>query len=248
MTELDLDKYPFNLPLIKNLDSRQITREVTFLVGENGSGKSTLLEGIAAGSGLPVVEGEGRNKTAQKLADSLRLQWAINPHRGFFLTAEDFFGFIKQLKKRKSELLEKADELNQRFSGYGRDLAVGAIIGQVRATDKRYVGLETESHGEGFLDFFQSRLVPRGLYLLDEPEAALSPTSQLGLLSLIKEMINKECQFIIATHSPILMAYPQALIWMFKDDQISEETYDDVEHVRLTKAFLQNPALFIEKL
>jgi predicted ATPase len=120
---------------------------------------------------------------------------------------------------------------------------------QKAALTTRYGGdLDARSHGESFLALFQSRLVPGGLYLLDEPEAALSPMRQLALLSLMKQMVAQQCQFLIATHSPLLMAFPDAVLLHFEGSLIQERPYDEVEHVVLTRAFLADPAAFLHRL
>jgi predicted ATPase len=121
--------------------------------------------------------------------------------------------------------------------------------GQKAALTSRYgENLDANSHGEGFMKLFESRLMPNGLYLLDEPEAALSPIRQLSLLSMMKQMVGQGCQFIVATHSPILMAFPDASILSFDTQPITEVAYDELEHVRLTRAFLSNPEAFLRRL
>jgi predicted ATPase len=115
--------------------------------------------------------------------------------------------------------------------------------------EQRYgEGLDAQSHGESFLSLFQTRFVPGGLYLLDEPEAPLSPLRQLTLISLLKQMITQEAQFIIATHSPLLMAFPGATIFSFDGHQIQPAVYDELEHVTLTRQFLNNPDSFLKRL
>ena len=168
------------------------------------------------------------------------------------MRAEDFFRFIlglQQLRESFKNDLERVDRVYQTRSDFARSLAKMPAASSIDALEKRY-GPEpgAKSHGEQFLALFQSRFVPGGLYLLDEPEAALSPVSQMGLINMIKEMVNQQAQFIIATHSPILMAYPDALIWNF--DCLPPEiiAYDDVEHVRLYRSFLSDPQAFLRHL
>ncbi|MCL5090521.1 MAG: AAA family ATPase [Patescibacteria group bacterium] len=245
--------FPFNLPLIKSFEKLVFDSPVTFFVGENGSGKSTLLEGAAA-TQLPAIgsDNAGNDETlkpARKLAESLKLVWSIKTHQGFFLRAEDFFGFIKKLTENKRELEATKTDFANRFQGYGKMLAVGSIEGQLKGLTRKYgQDLDANSHGESFLKLFQSRLVPNGLYLLDEPETPLSPLRQLSLISLIKEMIEKDCQFIIATHSPILMAFPNATIYNFDQLPLAKVAYQNLDHVKLTKAFLDNPEEFLRRL
>ncbi len=249
-----LNYYPFDIPIIKSFDELQFHKPVTFFVGENGSGKSTLLEAIAAGVGSYTVGSEDIHTDeslahARRLADKMTLGWSKKTRRGFFLRAEDFFGYAKRMHNMVLELEEQADEFDENLTGYGRLLAKGAVMNQQRAITNKYGrNLDNNSHGEGFLKLFQSRLVPNGVYILDEPEVPLSPQRQLTLLSLIKEMVNQDSQFIIATHSPILMAFTDASILSFDSYPVEEVKYEDLEHVTLTKAFLSNPEAFLRRL
>ncbi|MGE0885063.1 MAG: AAA family ATPase [Blastocatellales bacterium] len=246
--------YPFSLPLIQNFGEFDLTSPVVFFVGENGSGKSTLIEAIAAGLNLATVGGEdiARDSTlkpARALGRQLKFSWRSKTHRGFFLRAEDFFNFARRLQTMQAELQQMADGFEGEYTGYALGLAKGAALGQRQALIERYgENLDANSHGESFLKLFQSRFVPGGLYLLDEPEAPLSPQRQLALLAMIKQMIEQDAQFIIATHSPILMAFPEAAIFSFDSHPVSEIAYEDVEHVSLTRSFLNNPNSFLRHL
>ncbi len=246
--------FPFSLPLVQHFGEIEFRTPVTFFVGENGSGKSTLIESIAAGTNLATVGGEdvSRDKSlanARALGKQLKLSWQRKTHKGFFLRAEDFFNFAKRLQTMQVELQEMADEFENDYSGYALGLAKGAALGQRRALIERYgEDLDANSHGESFLKLFQSRFVPGGLYLLDEPEAPLSPQRQLALLSMLKEMVEQDAQFIIATHSPILMAYPEAQIFSFQNGSIKQVKYNELEHVQLTKDFLDNPQSYLRYL
>lgn len=246
--------FPFNLPLIKNFAELSFAAPITFFVGENGSGKSTLLEAVAAGANLATVGGDdvGRDETlrhARRLGQGLKFTWRNRTHRGFFLRAEDFFNFARRLQTTMRELQEIADGFEAEFSGYALGLAQGAARGQRQQLIERYgPDLDANSHGESFLKLFQARFVPGGLYLMDEPEAPLSPQRQLALLALFKEMVAQEAQFIIATHSPLLMAFPDAQIFSFDQVPVRQVAYDDVEHVTLTRAFLRDPGAFLRRL
>jgi predicted ATPase len=239
--------FPFDLPLIKKLELIEFHSPVTFFVGENGSGKSTLLEAIGAGVKLATVGGDDveRDETlenARALGRQLKFSWVNKTHLGFFLRAEDFFNFARRLQAMIRELQEIADS-------FDNELGAGAALGQRRALIERYgENLDANSHGESFLKLFQSRFVAGGLYLLDEPEAPLSPQRQLALMAMLKDMVDRDAQFIIATHSPILMAFPGARILSFDDHPVREVDYDDVEHVSLTRAFLNNPQSFLRRL
>jgi predicted ATPase len=228
-------------------------------VGENGSGKSTLLEGIAAAAGLPAVGshdlGDDATLGAQRLlAAALTLSWTTRTRRGFFLRAEDFFGYTRRLARERAELLHRSAELEEEYraqdrSAYALGLAQGPLRSSLADMERRYgVDLDANSHGQSFLKLFQSRFVPGGLYLLDEPEAPLSPQSQLALLAMLIEMTGQEAQFVIATHSPILLAVPGARIYSFDATPVAAVEYEALDHVRLTRDFLNDPARYLRHL
>lgn len=250
----DKSAYPFSLSLLAHTKSIDFTTPVTILVGENGCGKSTILEAIAVATKLPTVGATESHhdpslQAAKKLADKMQLTWQANNHRGFFLRAEDFFGFQKRIVEMQAELRSQKQEYGDKFTGYARTLTVGSTQAQLGELEKKY-GKDPDafSHGESFLNLFASRLVPQGLYILDEPEVPLSPQRQLTFISMIKEQVAKGSQFIIATHSPILMALPEATILQIKDGKMQRVEYDDVEHVSLTRDFLTNPQAFVGRL
>jgi predicted ATPase len=250
--------FPFNAPIISSLDRLELPSAVTFLVGENGSGKSTLLEAIACAAGLPTVGSEGvdSDKTLasiRPLADALRLSWAKRTHRGFFMRTEDFFGFSKQLTATREEYKRELARLEKETEGRSiitRNLARAPYMRELHEMKERYSeNLDARSHGESYFKVFQSRFVPGGLYMLDEPEAPLSPMRQLSFIAMLKEMVGeKDAQFIIATHSPILMAFPNATIYNFDGDSIRLIPYNEVEHVTITRNFLNNPQQFLKHL
>jgi predicted ATPase len=251
------EAHPLNLPIIRSLPKLEFSSPVTFFVGENGSGKSSLLEGIACAVGSIVAGSEGvtTDKTlasGRALAQHLRLAWRKRTRKGFFLRAEDFFGYAKRLAQMREGLEEDVRSVDEEFKGrpaLARQLARGPLLGQLHALNERYGGdLDSYSHGESFFTFFKSRFVPGGLYLLDEPEAPLSPLRQVALIALLKEMVGQEAQFIIATHSPILMAFPDAVIFSFDHARIQAVEYETLEHVRVTRDFLNHPELFLRHL
>jgi predicted ATPase len=250
----DDSSFPFSVPVIRTLDVLRLEAPVTFFVGENGSGKSTLLEGIAAAAGLPAVGSADLDTDvtlgAQRLlAKALKLVWTRRTSRGFFLRAEDFFGFAKRLSVMRSEHLQRIAELEVEYadrSAYAKGLAMGPQHASLAALERRYgVDLDANSHGQSFLKLFQSRFVPGGLYLLDEPEAPLSPQSQLALMLMLQEMVSQDAQFVIATHSPILLAFPGAAIYSFDRVPASIVAYDELEHVVLTREFLNAPERYL---
>lgn len=249
-----LDGFPFQLPFVRRMKKVEFRSPVTFFVGENGSGKSTLLEAMAAGLNLAAVGGEDIDRdeslvSARRLGKELTFAWSLRTPYGFFLRAEDFFNFTKRLQIMHRELDDQEADYEQRMKGYGLMLAKGVVQGSRAALEKNYgKDLDANSHGESFLKLFQARFIPNGLYLLDEPEAPLSPQRQLALIAMLKDMVERGAQFIIATHSPILMAFPGATILSFEGASIRKVKYEDTEHVTLTKAFLNDPENFLRRL
>jgi predicted ATPase len=218
------DRFPFSLPAVRGLDVLDLHPAVTFLVGENGSGKSTLLEAIAVSLGFNP-EGGTRNfhfatrESHSDLHQYLRLtRGAARPRDGFFLRAESFFNVATEI--------EKLDVVHS----YGG------------------TSLHEQSHGESFLALMTHRFGGQGLYLLDEPEAALSPQRQLAVLSLLHDLVRDNSQFVIATHSPILMAYPDAFIYHLSLDGVERIEYEETEHYRVTRDFLLHPQRMLDVL
>ena len=250
--------FPFDVPIVRSLESLEFPSEVTFLVGENGSGKSTLLEAIALATRLPAVgsdrlEADATLEAIRPLANYLRLSWQKRTHRGFFMRTEDFFGFSKRLNATRAEYeedLRRVDIETEGRSITSRNLARLPYLRELHGMESRYgKDLSARSHGESYFTLFQSRFVPGGLYMLDEPEAPLSPVRQLSFISMMKEMVEqKQAQFVVATHSPILMAYPGATIYSFNDGLIRRVPYDELEHVTVTRDFLNNPEQFLKHL
>lgn len=245
------DSYPFTLPLIKNLNEIVLEKPVTILVGENGTGKSTLLEGIAANIGSITIgedsiETDPSMEAARELAKCLKLIWKVKTRTGFFLRADDFISYTKKLARIRIESQETLNEIKARSEHSLEALPYANTLYELKQLYGD--GLETRSHGESFLDLFLSRFKPNGLYILDEPEAPLSPLKQLSLISMVKEMIQQDSQFIIATHSPILMAFPDADIICLDDGSLKKVNYEEVEHVKLTKAFLEDPERYLRHL
>jgi len=206
------------------------------------------MEALALKAKLPPATGlppeqDPTLKAVEPLAKALRLSWLPRTKKGFFLRAEDFFNFARSLKARG----ESMEALADRFKD---DADVrGYMLAQKAAMDNRYgKDLNAMSHGESFLQFFQARFVPGGLYLIDEPEAALSPQRQLAFLSLMKQLVEEKAQLIVATHSPVLLAFPSARILQFDGTGLHETPYEDLEHVTLLRSFLANPDRFVRDL
>ena len=253
----DKDVFPFNVEIIRSLSAFEFGAPVAFLVGENGSGKSTVLEAIACAVesitvGSESVKTDKSLAPLRKLAQYFRLAWNKRTRKGFFLRAEDFFGYAMSMRQTKEEFQQELENIKEEYKGrskYAAALASMPFHGQLADMERRYgEGLDSYSHGESFLTLVQSRFVPDGLYLLDEPEAALSPMRQLSFLAALKQMVQENSQFIIATHSPIILAFPEAQILFFQEGKIREVKYDQLEHVQLTKDFLNNPDSFLRHL
>jgi predicted ATPase len=251
--------FPFSVPAIAALDELDVAAPVTFFVGENGSGKSTLLEGIAAAARLPAVGAAdlARDQTLaaqRRLGSALRLVWTQRAVRGFFLRAEDFFGFTKRLARERAELLQQVADTEREYRAADRSdnaltLAQGPLKSSLADMERRYgADLDANSHGQSFLKLFRSRFVPGGLFLLDEPEAPLSPQSQLALLVMLDDMVAQQAQFIIATHSPILLAFPGARIYSFDTPPVRAIPYAELDHVALTRDFLNHPEQYLRRL
>lgn len=248
------DSFPFNLPLFQNLNKLEFENEVTIIVGENGTGKSTLLEATAAAMklisiGSDNIDSDPTLNQAREFAKYLKVVKSKHPSRGFFLRTEDLFGFTKRIIKEKSELEALEREYSNTLQGYGRQLAVGTTQGQRKALERRY-GDDPDafSHGEVLLNLLKGRIVPDGFYIMDEPETPLSPLRQLALLSIIKEAVSQNCQFLIATHSPIIMAFPGAKIFYLEDDTITVRRCDEIDHFTIMRDFMNNPEGFLRYL
>jgi len=246
--------FPFQIPAIEALDELQFESPVTFLVGENGSGKSTLIEAIACGLRCPTIGRSDVNldpslSGQQTLAQALIFSRSKKAGVSLFFRAEDAIGFTQRVQGGLDDLDELESHFNQTLSGYGRQLATGAMRGQKNALKRRYGdNPDAQSHGEWFINVIKERIHPGGLYLLDEPETPLSPIHQISLLSIIKDSVEEGSQFIIATHSPILMALPGAIILSFDHVPISPVPWDEVEHVAITRSFLNDPESYLRHL
>jgi len=220
-----LESYVAGLGILRDLDCLEMDKPVTFFIGENGTGKSTLLEAIAVGCGFNP-EGGSRNfnfssrETHSNLNEYITVVKGFRqPKDGFFLRAESFYNVATEV-----------DKVGVASSYGGRSL-------------------HEQSHGESFMSLILNRFRGEGIYILDEPEAALSPSRQMALLCRIHELVNHGSQFIIATHSPILMAYPDAAIYLADHEQKMTLTqYKETEHYKLTRDFMNHPEQMISYL
>jgi len=250
---LSPEEFPFSVPAIRSLTRLDLSAPVTFFVGENGSGKSTLLEGIAAAAELPTLGSDevaldGTLGAQRALAATLRLAWTKRTRRGFFLRAEDFFGYLRRLARQKARVIREDIEakLGRPLPGREDDIHSGVHADELAAA-RHMQAYDSRSHGESFLELFQER-VRQGLYLLDEPEAPLSPQRQLALLAILADGVRDGAQFVIATHSPILLAFPGARIYSFDSAPVQEVAYEELEHVVITRDFLAAPERYLRHL
>lgn len=221
----DFDRYPFSIPAIRQLSELALDPHVTLLAGENGSGKSTLIEAIAVAAGFNA-EGGSRHMTVatrashSSLHEHLRLvRGTRTPKTGYFLRAESFFNVATYVEGN-------ADAVASHGGG----------------------SLHEQSHGESFIALARNRFGPNGLYLLDEPEAALSVQGNLALMRRMHDLVAEGSQFVVSTHSPILLGYPGARIYVLSDVGIAETSYEETEQVVLTRSFLADPARFLHHL
>jgi predicted ATPase len=226
------ERFPFSLPAVRGLTILPFHPQVTFLVGENGAGKSTLLEAIAVAYGLNAEGGSANftfatRATHSPLGECIRLAKALTrPRDSYFLRAESFYNVATEIER----LDQGPDDGPPIIDAYGGR------------------SLHEQSHGESFFALFKNRFGGNGLYLLDEPEAALSPTRQVEFLVLMHDFVSQGSQFVIATHSPIIMAYPEARIHLLDRQGIRDVAYTDTEHYQVTRRFLSDPRRSLEAL
>jgi predicted ATPase len=220
----DRTRYPFNLPVVRNLDELVFHPKVTFIVGENGSGKSTLIEALAVAWGFNS-EGGSKNFNFATRPSHSELHRFVRPVRsikrakdGFFLRAESYFNVGTQIE----------------------NLGVTGSYGGVSPHE--------QSHGESIFALLEHRFRGKGLYILDEPEAALSPNRQLSFLSRMQGLVCDTSQFIIATHSPIILGYPDAWIYAATSSGLERIAYEDTDHFQITRSFLNRRETFLDIL
>ncbi|MFP7307909.1 AAA family ATPase [Enterococcus faecalis] len=220
------------------------------MVGNNGVGKSTLLQALAIQNQIPQLTNESyeTDPTYDKIlafTDCLKTEWSVKSKKGFFFRADDFISFVRENVRLRNELLHELDLLDERGVpklAFERQPYENSLIALKRTYPKE---LHELSHGQSFLALFKSRLTPKSLYLLDEPETPLSSQNQLALLHMIDAQIKKGAQFIIASHSPILTAHPDAVIYRVEEERIASISYDEIENVVFMKNFMADPKRFM---
>jgi predicted ATPase len=224
------DDYPFSIPAIRELNELALGPRVTLLAGENGSGKSTLVEAIAVAAGFNP-EGGTRNMTVSTRASHSRLHECIRlirgarrPRDGFFLRAESFFNVATHIEE---------------LDGGGGPPLIDSYGGR---------SLHEQSHGESFLSVVRNRFSPDGLYVLDEPEAALSLRGSLALMRVMHDLTSTGAQFVVATHSPILLGFPGARLYVLDESGIGERAYEETDQYELTLSFLRDRERFLHYL
>jgi len=225
----DAGAYPFCLPLLRGGFEIEFERSITILVGENGTGKSTVLEGIAAlagyddaggGKGYRPVDHSGAIEAmGGGLADALRAAWLPKITSGWFFRAESFFSVARYLD---------------------------AVALESHGTPPDFL---SHSHGDGFLRFFEERRHRQGIFIFDEPESALSPSWQIAFIKLLRRMESSGiCQVVMASHSPLLMAYPKAQLLRLSASGLAPISVDETDHYRLMREFCADPARFIDEV
>ena len=227
----DFSQYPFSVPAVKGLYELPLHKNVTFFVGENGTGKSTLIEAIAVNYGFNA-EGGSRNfnfetyHSHSNLSDYLLLTKGVkHPRDGYFLRAESFYNLASNIEEL-DKIAAWAPEIKSSYGG----------------------SLHECSHGESFFALLNNRLGGHGVYIFDEPEAALSPQRQLAMLCRIDELVKQDSQLIIATHSPILTSYPKSIIYTFSENGIQQTEYEQTDNYQITKSFLNNYKKMLNEL
>lgn len=248
--------FPFNVPAVRFAKNINLQSAVTVLVGDNGSGKSTLLETLALACDLPLIGGRiGPHPgfaAARTLKPFLKLDWGRELRSGFFFRAEDFSDFInavdREKQKIRGDLRELEGQVDERII---QQLMESESMNRTLRQIRQDYGddMQQYSHGESYLKIIQTRIGKKGIYLLDEPEAALSPLKQLSLIGFVLDVLKEgRSQFVMATHSPILMGIPGARLYEIGEEEMREVAYTETEHYRITKTFLDRPETYLRHL
>ncbi len=246
--------FPFNIPAVQFARQIQLDNKVTIFIGDNGCGKSTLLESIALQLNLPLIGGYIKEhpgfEAARLLQRYIEIEWKRQTNKGFFFRAEDFSDFVNSTENERRKI---ADDLKE-LKGVVDDSIIKQMSENMNYSLYRMRkdygdNMQAFSHGEAYLKILETRIGDKGVYLLDEPEAALSPLKQLSLIFFIIEVLkNGNTQFIISTHSPMLMGIPGAMIYEIREDGMEKVSYKETDHYRITNRFLNNPDSYLREM
>ena len=246
--------FPFDIPAIRFAKNLNLSKAVNFIVGDNGTGKSTLLEALAFRLQLPHMDGSGYSKKAfqpaVQLAPFLEIEYNIDRAVGFFFRAEDFGDYLNSVNRRDASLHDHLRSLDGHVpEKIIQDMKDNANS-QLMHMRKNYgQELNSYSHGEAYLKIMHQKIQKRGIFILDEPEAALSPAKQLSLIYYIVDHLkNNNSQFIIATHSPILMSIPDSNLYEITQKSMQLTPLEEIDHYSITKGFLNNPKAYLRHL
>ena len=247
--------FPYNIPAVRFAKGVGLDQPVTIFVGDNGSGKSTLLESIAYSIDIPLIGGRIGGASASFAAAKIlkphfRISWRREVRKGFFFRAEDFSQFIDNVDREREKIaMELIDLAGKVDNSVVREMRENMNFA-LRGMRKEYgQDMQAFSHGEAYLHILQSRVMDKGIFILDEPEAALSPLKQLSLLAFILEVLKGgKAQFILATHSPILMGFPDAVLYQITEAGMEKVAFKDTDHYRITKRFLDDPESYLRHL
>jgi predicted ATPase len=247
--------FPFNISAVRFARDVQLSKRVTIFIGDNGCGKSTLMETLALHLKLPLISGyiqpqAAGFEAARILQSYIQIEWQRETHKGFFFRAEDFSDFINSVENENRKIADDLRDLKGVVDESIIDKMSESMNYNLRRMRKDYgENMQSFSHGEAYLKILQARIGDKGIYILDEPEAALSPLKQLSLIFFIAEVLkNGNTQFIISTHSPMLMGIPGALIYEIQEDSMKQVSYEETDHYRITKNFLNNPDSYLRDL
>lgn len=254
--DLPNETYPLNLPQIRSIERLEFPSPVTLIAGDNGSGKTTLVELIVALTGAIRI-GDARsdrraNNCFTSASRAFRAEFSHKPKRSFFFLAEDFTRYIDSREDMMREERAEIERIQHEYtgrSGYAKALASMPHASGLYEMKGMYSDeLSQQSHGEGYIDFFGSRLHAQGLYLMDEPEGALSYYNQYVLMNMIADAVKRDCQFIISTHSPILLAYTDATLYSFEENRLRENSFAALENINFLRSFLSEPLRYLRHL
>ena len=239
--------FPFNIPAVKFARQIDLNERITIFAGDNGSGKSTLLETIAFYLNIPLIGGHITSlvgfEAARLLKPYLEIEWRRQTSKGFFFRAEDFSDFVNAVERGRDKINESLRELRGEVDDAVIERMNQSMNYSLYNVRKEYgEDMQAFSHGEAYLKILQTRVRDKGIFILDEPEAALSPASQLVLIAFVLEVLKgRNAQFIIATHSPILMGIPFATLYEIQEDGMKPVDFKETDHYKITKAFLDDP-------